>query len=251
MFGSALVVGGLVVAVLAVAVPFVGAVTPPTVMMTGPASGTEYTTDSLVTVSAFAQSDADKIEYVYFYKDGVLYTSVWYVNTIQSQYASPYIYWPISSVDNGIHEWTANAMDSLGNVGPMSAPVTVTVNIPTPTPTPALDTIKPVVVSFDIQPRTSKQDFRSVSLTATDSGGSHLKSFEIYRAIYNSSTCSDTVKSGCSWALVYTAMAPANTDNWSATYSISQPRGTYWYGMHAIDNAGNFGVEPALIKVKR
>jgi hypothetical protein len=84
----------------------------------------------------------------------------------------------------------------------------------------------------------------------SDSGGSYLKKVEIWRAPYNSSNCSDTVKTGCVWSLRKSLAAPLSSNTWSSSTTTSVNKGTsYWFGFHVIDNAGNAIYEPYMIKV--
>jgi hypothetical protein len=121
----------------------------------------------------------------------------------------------------------------------------------TPTPTPTSDTTPPTINSWDVQPRQHKSPNRTVSWNVSDSGGSFLSRVEIQRALYNASNCNDSTKTGCAWSELATVYAPVNVNSWSSNTSVSQNKGTYWYGLHVLDNAGNRKVESAPIKVVR
>lgn len=122
---------------------------------------------------------------------------------------------------------------------------------PTPTPVPVSDTILPIINSWDIQPRSSTKPSRTVSWNVSDSGGSYLARVEIQRALFNATNCNDTTKTGCAWSLVTSVNAPVNVNAWTSSTSVSHPKGTYWYGLHALDGAGNRRVESAPLKLIR
>lgn len=101
-----------------------GDVTAPTVSITSPSNGTEYTTAQTVAVNATA-SDAGVIDRVEFYDNGGLKGT---------DFVFPYTYsWTFTSADNGQHDWTAKAFDGAGN-NTTSAVVLTTVNIPASNP---------------------------------------------------------------------------------------------------------------------
>lgn len=110
------------------------------------------------------------------------------------------------------------------------------------------DVSAPTVVSFDVQPRTTSGSV-TASFSATDIGGSYLNSAELWRAAYDGSNCSETVKINCSWGQLGSITAPVSSNSWTGSISDTAPSGTYLYGIHILDNAGNVGLEPALIKV--
>jgi hypothetical protein len=97
--------------------------TPPTVSITSPASGSDYTSAQTVTVNASA-SDNIGVTKVEFYDNGVLKAT---------DTGSPYSYaWSFTAANNGSHAWTAKAFDAAGNVRTSSS-VSVNVNITTGT----------------------------------------------------------------------------------------------------------------------
>ena len=133
---------------------------------------------------------------------------------------------------------------------------------PTPTPTASLtptptltlipDTIRPVINAFDVQPRTIVASTTypvTISWSVSDAGGSFLRSVEIQRASFNNLNCNDSVKTGCVWVNVGKVNAPPNTNFWISSITNTLNIGTYWYGLHVLDNAGNRAVESAPIKV--
>jgi len=117
-----------------------------------------------------------------------------------------------------------------------------------PGPTFVPDTTPPEVQAFDAQPRNTTGPI-TVTWTVTDSGGSHLGEVEILRAEVSSSSCSDPGTSACSWAKVETITAASDIDLWSSSTGASTPEGSYWYGLDAIDNAGNRSRAPVYIRV--
>jgi len=129
-------------------------------------------------------------------------------------------------------------------------PTPTPVATPTPTPVPPSDLESPVVNFFDVQPRVTKGPI-TISWAFTDTGGSHLNRAEIQVAKYNSRNCSDTNREKCNWSTLTTVSAPSDLDSWSFSISTDQNKGTYWYGIHAVDNDGNRGVEPAIVRVTR
>jgi hypothetical protein len=195
--------------------------TTPTVMITSPSSDTIYTTEQSVRIDAFAQSDMDKIAYVNFYKDGVQYASVYYVNSTQSQYASPYIYWPVTAADSGNHDWMAAAIDSFGNVSSSSSPITLVVNIP--------DIASPVTsITYPLNNAVMAKGSK-LTITADSSDNVGVVRTEIY--LNGHLLCSDSsAPYSCSWNVP------------------SAARKTYQLQSKAYDAAGNVGVS-SIIKV--
>jgi hypothetical protein len=118
---------------------------------------------------------------------------------------------------------------------------------PTPPPLPA-DTIPPVVSAFDVQPRVGTGTLTATT-QASDTGGSYLASAELWRSPYNSATCHNSNKSGCIWSQSAVTPAPAQANTWSIVMTDSPPIGSYVYGVHVVDGAGNVGTETSLIQV--
>jgi hypothetical protein len=98
------------------------------------------------------------------------------------------------------------------------------------------DTTKPKVSAFDVQPR-SIADGASVSATYTvqDSGGSGLKQVELWRK-----------KDNGTWAGVQTKSLSGNGPVSGSFSDKPSPSGTYYYGIHVVDNAGNYDTEGSL-----
>jgi len=102
-------------------------VTPPTVSISSPASGTIFSASATVDISATASDDVE-VTKVEFYRSGVL-RSV--------DLSAPYVWSPsLTAASNGTYSLTARALDAAGNAA-TSAPVNVTVNIPSGGGTPA------------------------------------------------------------------------------------------------------------------
>ncbi len=110
------------------------------------------------------------------------------------------------------------------------------------------DTTAPVVTAFDVQPRTTTGSV-TISWTVTDSGGSFLSIVRLMRTIYNATDCNTTIKTGCIWTAIRTLAVPGQSNSWSSSVTDAPPQGTYFYGIQAVDNAGNIGYEPAPIQV--
>ncbi|MBI4122560.1 MAG: glycoside hydrolase family 9 protein [Parcubacteria group bacterium] len=119
---------------------------------------------------------------------------------------------------------------------------------PLPPPAPTVDAALPAVSLFAIQPRSGLGPVVA-EFIASDSGGSFLDRVELNRASFDPLNCNDIVKIGCVWDSYGVKSAPANANLFTGTLTDRPPSGTYFYGLHAIDKAGNRGIEPAVIKV--
>jgi Tfp pilus assembly protein PilX len=119
-----------------------------------------------------------------------------------------------------------------------------------PNPPPPGDTIAPTVTAFDVEPRMAVSGATiTISFTATDTGGSHLNSAQVWRATAGL-TCTVTDNSGCTdWKVVATRSAPPGLDSWTSTLTDTSQGASYIYGIHVFDNAGNYGIEPSKIRV--
>lgn len=126
--------------------------TPPTVSITGLATGMTYTSAGIVALAATA-SDNVAVTKVEFYDGTVNKATVT---------APPYRYnWPMSAADNGAHTWTARAYDAAGNIATSSV-VTVTVSI---------DILSPAVsISSPVDGANVTTSTITVSGTASDPG---------------------------------------------------------------------------------
>ncbi|MDO8424510.1 MAG: Ig-like domain-containing protein, partial [bacterium] len=80
----------------------------------------------------------------------------------------------------------------------------------------------------------------TISWTVSDTGGSHLWYLNVFRR---------TGDTG-SWDVINTSNAPTDSDGpWSNFYEDSPPDGTYYYGIHIMDKAGNDSNEGGAVKV--
>lgn len=132
----------------------------------------------------------------------------------------------------------------------VSTPTPTPAPTPTPTPTPTSDTTLPVISVFDVQPRTTTTGSVAANFTATDAGG--LATASLHRAPENGSTCTTNNWTGCSWAKVNSISAPALATSWTGAINDTiSSDGTYWYGLHVLDKAGNDENEPAVVKVTK
>ncbi len=115
-----------------------------------------------------------------------------------------------------------------------------------------LDKTDPNIDNFNITPSdpswiNSENPNLNISWTVTDSGGSHLSHIEVWRA-------PDDSGNPGTWAQVGTNYnAPFSSDSWSSSTIHSEPGdledGIWWYGIHVVDNGGNWIDEGGSIKV--
>jgi hypothetical protein len=117
------------------------------------------------------------------------------------------------------------------------------IDVPSSDPSPDVADGTPKITALSATSPILLGESTTVSWTVTDSGGSHLKHVAIYQAPFNSGSCSDTNKTGCSWSLRKTILAPSGLDSWSSSASDIPLGGTWWYGMHVEDNSGNWSTE--------
>jgi uncharacterized protein (AIM24 family) len=177
--------------------------TPPSVSITTPPSGSTYTTSQTVTIYATA-SDNVGVTKVEFYDNGVIKGT---------DTTNAYTYaWTFATADNGTHNWTAKAYDSAGNVA-VSTAVSYTVNVP------VADTTPPTVPSTLTASAVSCSQVNLSWTASTDTGGSGLKGYNVYR--------------GGTYLKQILAPSTSTPDTGlSASHSYS-------YTVSAIDNAGN------------
>ena len=91
--------------------------------ITSPASGTTYTTEQTVTITASASASCGTISKVEFLDNG---------NVVATDTTYPFSYpWAITSANNGTHSWVARAYDAIGQ-NTTSLPVSLTVQIVPP-----------------------------------------------------------------------------------------------------------------------
>lgn len=171
---------------------------PPSVSITNPLSGTEVALNQSMTLQAVA-SDNRKVAKVEFYDNGVLkatdtrkpYSYVWYANSI------------------GTHAWTAKAYDSSGN-STLSSTVTLTVaNVS--------DTTPPSVPSGLTAAAASCSQVNLGWSPSTDTGGSGLRGYNVYR--------------NGTYLKQVTTTSTSDTGLAAST--------SYSYAVSAVDNAGN------------
>jgi hypothetical protein len=107
----------------------------------------------------------------------------------------------------------------------------------------APDTTPPTFSAFDVSPRsTTTGGTFTISYTISDSGGSGLQRAELWRA-------PDSGGVPGTWANIRTNFHSGNGPVSSSFSDSLSTAGSYWYGMHIFDNAGNQRNEPAPIKV--
>ena len=108
------------------------------------------------------------------------------------------------------------------------------------TPTP--DTAAPVVSAFSVTPSTATLgNSFIISFSTTDSGGAGLKQVELWRANDNSG-------SPGTWVQITNRLVSGNSYSGSFSDTPSSS-GSYWYGVHAVDNAINWAHESSPEKV--
>ena len=135
------------------------------------------------------------------------------------------------------------------------------------------DRTAPRVESFAVEP--DAPDWASkaeVSWRVSDTGGSHLKQVEVWRALYDENTCAtgrdkdEEGKDTCVWEeradMRRTAPTEPYVDAWTCDSNESteskdddcpteSPQdGVYWYGVHVLDRAGNLTTESRPVKVQ-
>jgi subtilisin-like proprotein convertase family protein/pimeloyl-ACP methyl ester carboxylesterase len=99
----------------------------------------------------------------------------------------------------------------------------------------APDTTKPTFSAFSVSPTSLTQGNPvTVSYTVSDSGGSGLAYSQLWRAPDNGGVPG-------AWAQVGSNATLSGNGPTSRSFTDTPPVGTYWYGVHANDNAGNFG----------
>ncbi|RJS82121.1 hypothetical protein CW713_05550 [Methanophagales archaeon] len=98
------------------------------------------------------------------------------------------------------------------------------------------DNILPTVDAFSVTPASvTLGDAFTIPYTVSDTGGSGLKQVELWRK-----GTGDWEQIGDPISLVGEGDGPYSDSFYDAPPSV----GTYWYGMHVVDNEGNWGWEP-------
>jgi len=124
------------------------------------------------------------------------------------------------------HSWVcAAAKDNAGNKG-FSSPAEFKVD---------KDGLN--IDSFGVLPAITNTNF-TISWDISDTGGSHLYQVEIWRAPDSGGIPGDWGTSP-----IATHLVPAGLDSWSSSDTDSPSGGTWWYGLHISDNAGNTRTE--------
>ena len=131
---------------------------------------------------------------------------------------------PIPAIGENTYRYRIVAMDVAGNSIMGSASSLVTVDKTAPT----ITTFSPSVTPTASRP--------VLNWSATETGGSGISKFELWRADYNASTCNGSTMTGCSWSIRVDNIASSATSQ-EDTSTISTNR--YWYGLHAVDNVNN------------
>jgi N-acetyl-anhydromuramyl-L-alanine amidase AmpD len=96
------------------------------------------------------------------------------------------------------------------------------------------DATSPSIQAFGVSPGSvAPAGAFTASFTVADAGGSGLKQVELWRASV------DGTESDTSWQLAGTA-AVSGSGPFSGTFTDAPPAaGSYWYGLHVVDGAGN------------
>ncbi|MBL7189126.1 MAG: cadherin-like domain-containing protein [Phycisphaerae bacterium] len=109
--------------------------------------------------------------------------------------------------------------------------------------TASVSSSPPKVDAFDVSPRSvAVGDPVTISYTVSDTGGSGLKQVELWRAT------DDDGDGEPDWPQDpqgYIAVESISGQSSSGFFEdIPSSSGTYWYGLHAVDNAGQWSAEP-------
>lgn len=105
------------------------------------------------------------------------------------------------------------------------------------------DTTKPVFNSFAVSPSTiTIGGSPSINYTVSDSGGSGLKQVELWRA-------NDSGGAPGTWTRLQTRTVSGNGPVSGSFSNTPSAVGAYWYGLHVVDNVGNWNPEPSPRKV--
>jgi len=104
------------------------------------------------------------------------------------------------------------------------------------------DTNAPRVEFLSTQPSSiTLGDSFTISYTVSDLGGSALNRVELWRA-------NDSNGNPADWVEITRNSASGNSDSGFFT-DAPLSAGFYWYGIHAVDNAGNWATEDSPVKV--
>src|SRR3989339_592100 len=108
------------------------------------------------------------------------------------------------------------------------------------------DTTAPRVTACTITPTTLTVG-ASITANYTVTDNTALARAELWRAP-SGTNCTDTVKTGCVWTQVTSANITGTSRTGTFT-SAPTAAGTFYYGLHAVDSAGNVGYESAAVRV--
>src|SRR3989339_1604564 len=112
--------------------------------------------------------------------------------------------------------------------------------------TASTDTTLPIVSAFSVTPTTLTVGASlTASYTVTDNTA--LARAELWRAP-SGINCTDTVKTGCVWTQI-TSTNITGTSRTGTFTSAPTAAGTFYYGLHAVDAAGNVGYESTAVRV--
>jgi len=115
-------------------------------------------------------------------------------------------------------------------------------NVITTPPPPSADTMSPTVQTFSVFPNSIIAGSAvNISYTVSDTGGSSLNRVELWRA-------NDDGGNPRGWAEIKRNPHSGNGPV-TGTFSDTPSTGTYWYGIHVVDNVGNWTPEPNRIQV--
>jgi uncharacterized membrane protein len=93
----------------------------------------------------------------------------------------------------------------------------------------------PTVLAFDVLPRSvTSGESLEITYTVSDNGGSGLRQVELWRTQEKDKWPEDPIQT--------TVLADENGPSGSFTDTPTAP-GKYWYGVHVVDNAGNWNDE--------
>ena len=155
--------------------------------------------------------------------------------------------WSSSITDSpgaGSYLYGIHVVDNSGNRVIQPAAISVSINDGTS------DTSFPILNSFNAQSISNTTNV-NITWSVNDSGGSYLSKVYLYRANAGSS-CTVTDKTGCNWAALNpngVINAPSNSNSWSSSITDSPGAGSYLYGIHVQDGAGNRISETPLVLV--
>ncbi len=192
-----------------------GDTTPPQVAITSPSGNTTFSSAQTVNITATASDDVG-VTKVEFYDGSTLKGT---------DTTAPYTYsWPVSSSNNGTHNFTARAYDAAGNSA-TSSPVSLAVNIAAPVAVPPSDTTAPTVSISSPAANTTYTSAQTVTIAASASDNVGVSKVEFYdgsilKGTDTSSpfTCSWTISSSLDGTHNFTAKAYDAAGN-SATSS--------------------------------